>query len=296
MFGTFPVLCSRWPRTPSASSRTAAAAFSRARAWAPSGWLLEDNPADAELIVRRLKADDLDALCRVVADELGFRHALADFAPQIILSDFSLRGFDGLSALEIARAMAPNTPFIFVSGTIGEERAIEALKRGATDYVLKDNLRRLVSAIRNALRQAEIALAKELAEDMLRRSESRLQDIINTSRDGIWECDREGRFMFSSPSVEAILGYTRYEILGRRASEFIDPADEQQLMATLADVPAGADSSHPVTMRWRHRNGKTRWLERTMVALRDPDGVWRGVRGIDRDVTLRMARKCAFAA
>ena len=252
---------------------------------------LEDNPVDAELIVRRLKADGLDVLCRVVADELGFRHALADFAPQIILSDFSLRGFDGLSALEIARAMAPTTPFIFVSGTIGEERAIEALKRGATDYVLKDNLRRLAAAIRNALRQAEIALAKELAEDMLRRSESRLQDIINTSRDWVWECDREGRFTFSSPSIESILGYTRYEILGRRASDYIEPVDDLQLQATLADMPSGAELSNPVTMRWRHRNGKTRWLERTMVALRDLDGAWRGVRGIDRDVTLRMAQE-----
>ena len=91
---------------------------------------LEDNPVDAELVMRRLNADGLEVLPRVVADELGFRHALADFAPHIILSDFSLRGFDGLSALEIARAMAPTTPFIFVSGTIGEERAIEALTRG----------------------------------------------------------------------------------------------------------------------------------------------------------------------
>jgi diguanylate cyclase (GGDEF)-like protein/PAS domain S-box-containing protein len=252
---------------------------------------LEDNPADAELIMRRLAADGLDVLCRVVADEIGFRHALADFAPQVILSDFSLRGFDGLTALEIARAMAPTTPFIFVSGTIGEERAIEALKRGATDYVLKDNLRRLVPAIKNALRQAEIAQAKELAEGMLRRSESRLQDIINSSRDWIWECDREGRFTFSSPSVEHILGYTRYEILGRRASAYIDPADDLQLHATLADLPAAAESSGPVTLRWRHRNGKTRWLERTMVPLRDGDGTWRGVRGIDRDVTLRMAQE-----
>jgi diguanylate cyclase (GGDEF)-like protein/PAS domain S-box-containing protein len=252
---------------------------------------LEDNPIDAELVLRRLSTDGLDVLSRVVADELGFRHALADFAPQIILSDFSLRGFDGMSALEIARETAPATPFIFVSGTIGEERAIEALKRGATDYVLKDNLRRLVPAIKSALRQAEIALAKELAEDMLRRSESRLQDIINTSRDWIWECDRDGRFTFSSPSVEQVLGYTRYEMLGRRASEYIDPADDLQLQATLADFPSAADSSSPVVLRWRHRNGKTRWLERTMVALRDPDGAWRGVRGIDRDVTLRMAQE-----
>jgi diguanylate cyclase (GGDEF)-like protein/PAS domain S-box-containing protein len=252
---------------------------------------LEDNPVDAELIHRRITADGMDVLCRVVANELGFRHALADLAPQIILSDFSLRGFDGLSALEIARAMAPATPFIFVSGTIGEERAIEALKRGATDYVLKDNLRRLVPAIKNALRQAEVAQAKELAEDMLRRSESRLQDIINTSRDWIWECDREGRFTFSSPSVEEVLGYSRYEILGRRASEYIEPADDLQWQATLADMPSGSDAEAPVTLRWRHKSGKTRWLERTMVALRDGDGAWRGVRGIDRDVTLRMAQE-----
>src|SRR5688572_4530844 len=252
---------------------------------------LEDNPVDAELVFRRLKADGLDVLARVVADELGFRHAFGDFAPQIVLSDFSLRGFDGLSALEIARAMAPATPFIFVSGTIGEERAIEALKRGATDYVLKDNLRRLVPSIKNALRQAEISQARELAEDMLRRSESRLQDIINTSRDWIWECDREGRFTFSSPSVQDVLGYSRYEILGRRASDYIEPADELQLQATLADIPIGNDLASPVTLRWRHRNGKSRWLERTMVALRDANGAWRGVRGIDRDVTLRMAQE-----
>ena len=252
---------------------------------------LEDNPVDAELIQKRLRADALDVFCRVVPTEFEFRHALADFAPQIILSDFSLRGFDGLSALEIARAMAPTTPFIFVSGTIGEERAIEALKRGATDYVLKDNLRRLVPAIRNALRQSQITSAKELAEEMLRRSESRLKDIVNTSRDWIWECDRDSKFTFSSPSVLDILGYTRHEILGRPVSSFIDPSSELQLQATLAQPSSGADGDAAVTLRWRHKNGQPRWLERTTVALRDADGVWRGMRGTDRDVTLRVAQE-----
>ena len=251
---------------------------------------LEDVPTDAELIRRRLLADGLDVVCRVVADEAGFRHALVEFAPQIVLSDFSLRGFDGLAALEIARELAPRTPFVFVSGTIGEERAIEALKRGATDYVLKDSLRRLVPAIRSALRQSQVAIAKELAEDMLRRSESRLQDIVNTSRDWIWECDRDGRFMFSSPSVLNVLGYTRYEIVGRCATDFIDPADELQLQATYA-APEDRDLDRPVTLRWRHKNGQPRWLERTMVVLRDKEGEWRGVRGIDRDVTMRVAQE-----
>ncbi len=250
---------------------------------------VEDDAVDAELIQRRLKADGMDVVCRVVADETKLRHALVEFSPQIILSDFSLRGFDGLAALEIAHTLAPRTPFVFVSGTIGEERAIEALKRGATDYVLKDNLRRLVPAIRNALRQAQVTNAKEVAEDMLRRSESRLQDIIDTSCDWIWECDRDGRFTFSSPSVLEVLGYTQHEIVGRRAGDFIDPADELRLQATYV-APVERALDHPVTLRWRHKNGKPRWLERTMVALYDAEGAWRGVRGIDRDVTLRVAQ------
>jgi diguanylate cyclase (GGDEF)-like protein/PAS domain S-box-containing protein len=252
---------------------------------------LEDNPVDAELVARQLVDDGLRIASRVVASEIAFRSALAEFAPHVVLSDFSLPGFDGLSALQIATDVAPATPFIFVSGTIGEERAIEALKRGALDYVLKDNLRRLVPAIRGALRQAEATRARELAEEMLRRSESRLKDIINTSRDWIWECDRDGRFTFSSPSVLQILGYKHHELLGRRAAEYIDPVDELQMQATFAEVTSEEQLSKGLTLRWRHKTGKTRWLERSMVALRDPNGALTGVRGIDRDVTMRMAQE-----
>jgi CheY-like chemotaxis protein len=152
--------------------------------------MLEDNARDVELILSQLRRDGLQTTERVVADERSFQTALADFTPQVILSDFSLPRFDGLSALKIARANAPAVPFIFVSGTIGEERAIEALQGGASDYVLKDNLRRLVPAIRNAIRQREVARSRDLAEELLRRSEGRLQGIIDTSADWIWECDR----------------------------------------------------------------------------------------------------------
>ena len=91
---------------------------------------------------------------RVRCRRSGVRRGLEEFAPDLILSDFSLPLFDGLSALEIARARRPDTPYIFVSGTIGEERAIESIKRGATDYVLKSNLRRLPAAITRALNEA----------------------------------------------------------------------------------------------------------------------------------------------
>jgi diguanylate cyclase (GGDEF)-like protein/PAS domain S-box-containing protein len=132
--------------------------------------------------------------------------------------------------------------------------------------------------------------AKDLAEDMLRRSESRLQSIIDSSRDWIWECDREGRFTFSSPSVLEILGYGHHEILGQRATQYVDPADEVMLQSTLGESNERAAEGATVMMRWRHKSGRARWLERTAVALRDDNGELVGLRGIDRDVTVRRAQ------
>src|SRR5512146_1353874 len=105
--------------------------------------ILEDVAAEAELAVRALETAGLDCSWRRVASETEFRAGLRELRPDVILSDFSLPGFDGMLALAIVAAEAPETPFIFVSGTIGEERAIDALRHGAGDYVLKTNLVRL---------------------------------------------------------------------------------------------------------------------------------------------------------
>jgi diguanylate cyclase (GGDEF)-like protein/PAS domain S-box-containing protein len=248
--------------------------------------MVEDNPTDVELILRQIRRDGLDVVSQVAADEHSFRRALAEFAPNLILSDFSLPQFDGLSALRIAREAVPDIPFIFVSGTIGEERAINALKTGAFDYVLKDNLRRLVPAIRGALRAADTARARDLAMSMLRRSESRLQDIINSSADWVWECDETYRFTFSSPSIEEILGYGRHAVLQGLSFEYVSHVDKDRLREAFDSCAEGADVP-PVVLRWMHKDGKTRWLERKMIALRGEDGTLRGYRGIDRDVTTR---------
>jgi diguanylate cyclase (GGDEF)-like protein/PAS domain S-box-containing protein len=253
--------------------------------------MLEDNALDAELVTRRLRGDGLDFVNRIVSSEHAFRREIADFAPHIILSDFSLPQFDGLSALRLAHSLAAATPFIFVSGTIGEERAVQALKSGAADYVLKENLTRLAPAIENAIRQADLAKARDLAEEMLRRSESRLKDIIDTSADWLWECDADGRFTFSSPSVEGILGYRVHELLGRPSYDYLWPGDRQRLAAAFAVERAGESPNAPLTMRWKHKHGKIRWLERTMIVLRGNDGSPQGFRGIDRDVTPRIQQE-----
>jgi diguanylate cyclase (GGDEF)-like protein len=116
--------------------------------------LVEDNPNDAELEMRELKRAGLRAEVRLADTEAACRAEIERFEPEIILSDFAMPHFDGMSALATARELAPQTPFIFVSGTLGEDYAIRALKNGATDYVLKTNLVRLPPAIERALGEA----------------------------------------------------------------------------------------------------------------------------------------------
>src|SRR6266850_1865133 len=116
--------------------------------------LVEDVAVEAELTLRQLRTNGIRFVAHRVDTESAMRDALREFQPAIVLSDFTLPRFDGLSALKVASELAPEVPFIFVSGTIGEERAVEALRRGAADYVLKTNLTRLAPAVNRALAEA----------------------------------------------------------------------------------------------------------------------------------------------
>ena len=116
--------------------------------------LIEDSLEDTELTVRELKRGGLDFAWRRVDTEVEWRSECAAFTPTIVLSDFAMPRFDGLSALRIVRELRPEVPFIFVSGTIGEETAIQSLRSGANDYILKSNLSRLPTAVKRALKDA----------------------------------------------------------------------------------------------------------------------------------------------
>lgn len=137
--------------------------------------LVEDSESDAELTIRRLKAAGINCSYRCVMNEMDMRRELKDWRPDLILSDFSIPGFNGMSALAIARDEAAGVPFIFLSGTIGEERAIEALKCGAIDYVLKSNPMRLVPAVERALAEAELRRTSQIAEQQVARLTGVLQ-------------------------------------------------------------------------------------------------------------------------
>jgi diguanylate cyclase (GGDEF)-like protein len=144
--------------------------------------VVEDSVTDAEILARYLAKAGLNVDIERVQTEHDFVAALSRGAPDLILSDFSLPQFDGLRALDLAVIHAPDTPFIYVSGTIGEERAIDALRRGATDYVLKTNLARLASAIERALRESALRAAKAKSDRRQQEQGVRLQRLTRTYR------------------------------------------------------------------------------------------------------------------
>jgi signal transduction histidine kinase len=132
--------------------------------------LLEDTDSDAELVERALRRGALQFVLHRVETEAAFVRELLEFSPDVVLADYKLPTFDGVSALRIVRGKSLETPFIIVSGTVGDEKAVEILKLGATDYVLKDRLNRLPPAILRALKDIEDVAARRRAESLLEQS------------------------------------------------------------------------------------------------------------------------------
>jgi PAS domain S-box-containing protein len=179
---------------------------------------LEDDRLDGELIHRMLFSAGVAR--EVVRVETGEDFASALRQPfDFILSDFTLPSFDGMSALQLARARQPDVPFVFVSGTIDEELAVESLKQGATDYVFKNRLSRLVPSIRRALLAAEEREESRRAEEAMRQSEYKYRQLFESLGDASFLIDvQSGRILDTNKQGELLLGRTRGEIIGMNQS------------------------------------------------------------------------------
>jgi PAS domain S-box-containing protein/diguanylate cyclase (GGDEF)-like protein len=247
--------------------------------------LVEDSDADAELMLRALRDLRTPFEHARVATEQALRRALAEYGPDVVLSDFSMPGFSGQQALAIVHEHDPGMPFLFVSGTIGEELAIDALQRGAVDYVLKDNLRRLGPAVERALRNAREQQERRSMERALRESEERFRSIVEHSRDWIWEMDTGGRLRYSNPAVERILGHPLSSLLGGDALRHLFPEDRPAVEARLAELMARKAGWTGWRLRWCARDGRVRTLDSTGTPLLDEHGALTGYRGIDHDIT-----------
>src|SRR4051812_3454553 len=196
---------------------------------------LEDSDNDA-LLVETLCQDAWPSCCiRRVTSRAEYESALAFENFDLILCDHQMPGFDGLRALEAARIQRPDKPFVFMSGTIGEERAIDAMKRGADDYVIKDRPARLVAAIRQSLTRVEEAVRRRRIEEALRQNQERFRQIAENVADLIAVLDLEGRRVYNNPAYRGILGDPD-KLRGSSSFEEIHPADRPRVREVFAET------------------------------------------------------------
>jgi PAS domain S-box-containing protein len=198
--------------------------------------ILEDVLTDAELMNEEIKESGMLFTSKHVATKAAFISAVTEFNPDIILSDYALPSFDGLSALKIARGKCPDVPFIFVSGAVGEERAIELLKEGATDYVLKDRLSRLVPAVSRALQEVEKHRELKRVENALKDSEIRYRTIFENTGTATVIVDEHATIVLANRQFEILTGFSRSEIeCNKRLTEFI-PQDDPDTNNGLGQI------------------------------------------------------------
>jgi PAS domain S-box-containing protein len=180
---------------------------------------LEDDSNDFELIKKIIQNEVSDCNFIRVESKEEFTSALDNKEIDLLLSDFSLPSFDGLSALQIAQDKKPDIPFIFISGHIGEERAIQALQKGAVDYVLKDKLDKLVPTIKRTLKESEEKRQRKIIEEELQYSEKKYKALFESAKDAIFILDRS-QIIDCNPHAVLLFGYTKEEISSQHLFEF----------------------------------------------------------------------------
>ena len=250
--------------------------------------ILEDSLIDFELLRENLYNAGFQLKVSHVDTEADFRQTLKNEKFHIILSDYRLPGFDAFGALDICLEICPKVPFICVSGSIGEETAIELLKKGAVDYVLKDRPERLPFAIKRALREVKEKESRLKVDRALKKSENRFRQVAETAQVWIWEVDSQGLYTYSSPVIETILGYTPAEVVGKMYFYDLYPAKEKEALQKIAfktisrrGIFKNFVNSHI------HKNGRKVYISTSGSPVFDDAGNFVGYRGADEDITER---------
>ena len=251
---------------------------------------VEDLVSDAELakleITRGLADWDLSLRFLTTDNWEGFLDAIGTFKPTLIVSDFMMPGFSGMEVIELTLQHAPNIPVIILTGSINEETAVECMKAGATDYVLKEHISRLPFAVKEALKRKKEEELRTSAERALEESEREFRLIAEKASDLIYRIELypEQKFSYVSPSSTKLTGYTPEDHYANPnlGFELVHPDDREKLRDLLEHV----DGS-PLVLRWIKKNGEVVWAEQSNVPVYDNDGRLIAIEGIARDVTER---------
>jgi len=254
--------------------------------------VLEDDPSDSELLRRHLATTWPACEIIQVRHKSAYLSVLPEAEFDLILSDFAIPGFSGLSALASAREHCPDTPFIFVSGAIGDEVAVDSLKAGATDYVLKDRLARLVPAIERALAEAEADARRKHVEEQLRQSEEQYRDLFENATDLILSVTPEGRFLYVNRAWRQTLRYTEAEVAHLTIFDIVHTAYADQCRERFQGV-SGEDRPGAWEAIFITKYGQNLYVEGNL-GPRFQSGKLLATRGIFRDVTEKRLTEAAL--
>ncbi len=257
---------------------------------------LEDDAIDAELVQVALASADISCRITRVQSSDEFTQALQTQKYDLILADYSLPGYDGISALRFTIEQYPDMPFIFVSGTMGEDAAIQALTEGATDYVLKTKLARLVPALKRTLNEAENQRKRKQAEKALLNSEKRYRTLVNQIPAIVYTDDASGRTQFVSPQIETLLGFKPEEWLQGGFdlwSKQIHPEDRECVLSKYQELIQSKEAFE-CEYRIYTKDGRLIWIQDEAMVLRDEVGRVTSIPGLIYDVTERKQAEAAL--
>jgi PAS domain S-box-containing protein len=248
---------------------------------------LEDNPADCTLVQATVSQAG-PCTFTTVDNQAAFLRALQSGGFDLILADYTLQGYDGSAALADARRLQPDTPFIFVSGTLGEERVVEILQEGATDCVLKDRLGRLVPSIHRALRSRQEQAERRRIEQALRDSEERFREMAENIREVFWAASADGRrVLYASPAYEIVWNRPVAELVARPESWLDSIVLDDRARVELAREMLATGTPYNLEYRILLPEGGHRWIEERAYPVPDERGRVQRTVGVALDITER---------
>jgi len=237
--------------------------------------LLEDLPSDAELIEHEIRKTGLSSDFRIVDTKQDFVRCLREFCPDVILSDYRLPGFSGIEALGLTREHAAATPFLMVTGALDEVTAVECMKAGAWDYILKDHLFRIGPAIAASIEKKQALELKEKAEQALERSRNFYLNLFELSPALIWRAGPEGNLDYFNRNWLAFTGTTVDQQIGRGWSDGVHPDDKESVRKEFRNA-FSLRIPFDIEFRLRRHDGAYRWIRAYGRPFDNEQGVFSG--------------------
>ncbi len=256
--------------------------------------IIEDSEDDALLLIRHLKKGGYNPEYELVETASAMKKALKEKEWDFILCDYKMPRFNAPSAIGIIKEANIDIPIIIVSGTIGEDTAVECMRLGAHDYIMKANFSRLCPAIARELKEAKARAERRKAEDDLRESERKYKLITEKMTDIVWIADGKLRTIYVTPSVKTILGFSQEERMNQAVDQQLTPESLSVAIENLSREMAVEKHGHgdpdrvvTLILEYYHKDGSTRWMETITSPLRNDKGVGIGIHGVSRDITER---------